>query len=154
MKPFGIMTWFLLAVPLLASAGPYTPTSDKKYLIITRQTVLTDSFAKNLEKIRNPSSTNMISQARDIKLVESENLAAVNDVREVFSNNLEMIRNPSTPTMISQTTDIKDIVSKNSVAVSNGIDVFTNNLEMIRNPSIANEISQTVDMKYVVSEIQ
>ena len=154
MKPFGIMTCFLLAIPLLASAGPYASPSDKKHLIINKQTVLTDSFAKNLEKIRNPSSANMISQVRDIKLVEPENLVAASDVIEAFSNNLEMIRNPSTPNMISQTRGIKGMVSKNSVTISNGRDIFTNNLAMIRNPSIANKISQAVDTKYVVSEIQ
>ena len=154
MNSFRITTCFLLAVPLVASAGSYSPTVEKKHLITKNQTAVSDVFNKNLEKIRNPSIASMVSQTGDINLVTPEHPVAVSDVRETFTKNLERIHNPSVAYMISETGDIKRVVSENPVAVSDAREVFTKNLEMIHNPSIANTIYHTVEITYVASEIQ
>ncbi len=154
MNSFRITTCFLLAVPLVASAGSYSPTVEKKHLITKNQTAVSDVFNKNLEKIRNPSIASMISQTGDINLVTSEHPVAVSDVRETFTKNLERIHNPSVAYMISETGGIKHVVSGNPVAISEAREAFTKNLEKIRNPSIDNATSQAEDIKYVVSEIQ
>lgn len=154
MNSFRITTCFLLAVPLVASAGSYSPTVEKKHLITKNQTAVSDVFNKNLEMIRNPSIASMISQTGDIKRMISENPVTLSDASEVFTKNLDMIHNPSISEMISETGDIKRVVSENPVAVSDAREVFTKNLGMIHNPSIANTIYHTVEITYVASEIQ
>lgn len=149
MNPFRIMICFLLAAPIVASAGSYSPTAEKKHVISENRTAVSDIFTNNLEKIRNPSIANMTSQT-EIYV----NPIAESDAREVITKNLEKIHNPSIANMKSQTGDIKRVVSENPVAVSDPREVFTKNLEKIRNPSIANTVSQTSEIKYVVTEIQ
>ncbi|MGI1668695.1 MAG: hypothetical protein K6L74_00070 [Neptuniibacter sp.] len=154
MKSFRIMTCLLLAIPLAASAGSYLPTAEKKHLITENRTAVSDIFNNNLEKIRNPSITNMVSQTEEIKAMVSENPVVVSGAREVLTKNLEKIHNPSIANMIYQAGDIERVVYENQVAVSDAKEVFTKNLEKIHNPSIANTVSQAAEIKYVATEIQ
>jgi len=154
MNSFRITTCFLLAVPLVASAGSYSPTVEKKHLITENRTAVSDIFTDNLEKIRNPSITNMISQTEEIKDMVSENPVVVSGAREVLTKNLEKIHNPSIANTIYETGDIERVVYENPVAISDAREVFTNNLEKIHNPSIANTVSQAAEIKYVATEIQ
>lgn len=154
MRSFRIMTSFLLALPLAASAGSYSPKVEKNHLITQNQTYMSDVFTTNLEAINNPSTTNLIPLARGIKPAASKNPRVRSDARQPFAKSLGTIYNPSITNMLSKSNDIKSTVSKNPVALSDSREVFTTNLEKIQNPSIAKTISQTVEIKYVISQKQ